>query len=220
MSSHVHLVLVPEKKEGLARALKRTHGRYASYWNALYRSSGHVWEGRYYSCPLDPIHLWQALRYTELNPVRAGLAAEVEAWKWSSAAIHCGKKPGDGMVDLLLWRRSWTETSWDQFLRAGENPADVTELRRCTFSGRPMGSSAFIDELEHKTGRRLAPTKWRKRRHTPPINDKANSRSEASQSAPFSRPWVPCRGPVSSVPHRQGGGPGIYLQPRFDGTLW
>jgi len=26
-----------------------------------------------YSCPLDTDHLWATLRYTELNPVRAGM---------------------------------------------------------------------------------------------------------------------------------------------------
>jgi putative transposase len=73
MSNHVHLVAVPSKADGLARMLKDTHGRFASYWNAVHYSSGHVWQGRYYSCPLDESHLWEALRYTELNPVRARL---------------------------------------------------------------------------------------------------------------------------------------------------
>jgi putative transposase len=49
MSNHVHLVVVPRKAEALAAALKQTHGRYASYWNAAHRSSGHVWQGRFYS---------------------------------------------------------------------------------------------------------------------------------------------------------------------------
>ncbi len=40
MSNHVHLVVVPARAEGLAKALKRTHGRYASYWNAAHGSSG------------------------------------------------------------------------------------------------------------------------------------------------------------------------------------
>ena len=74
MSNHIHLVLVPRKADGLAKALKHTHGRYASYWNAAHRSTGHLWQGRFYSCPLDPAHLWQTLRYTELNPVRRILA--------------------------------------------------------------------------------------------------------------------------------------------------
>jgi REP element-mobilizing transposase RayT len=75
MSNHIHLVAVPRKADVLARTLKETHGRFASYWNALHHSTGHVWQGRYYSCPLDEPHLWEALRYTELNPVRASLVA-------------------------------------------------------------------------------------------------------------------------------------------------
>lgn len=80
MSNHVHLVGVPERAESLARALQSTHGRYASYWNAAHRVCGHAWQGRFYSCPLDEGHLWRALRYVELNPVRAGIAAEAAAW--------------------------------------------------------------------------------------------------------------------------------------------
>jgi putative transposase len=88
MSNHVHLIAIPQRLDSLALALKHTHGRYASYWNAKHTSSGHVWHGRPYSCPLDSPHLWAALRYTELNPVRAGLVTEAEAWQWSSAAAH------------------------------------------------------------------------------------------------------------------------------------
>ncbi len=56
MSNHIHLVAVPRKADVLARTLKETHGRFASYWNALHHSTGHVWRGRYYSCPLDEPH--------------------------------------------------------------------------------------------------------------------------------------------------------------------
>src|SRR6267142_2838354 len=92
MSNHVHFVVVPRKPDALALSLKQTHGRYASYWNAAHRSSGHVWQGRFYSCPLDSYHLWVALRYVELNPVRAGLVAEAESWPWSesSSTSHIG----------------------------------------------------------------------------------------------------------------------------------
>ena len=90
MSNHVHLIAIPTKADGLAEALKQIHGRYACYWNVAHQSSGHVWQGRYYSCPLDQTHLWEALRYTELNPLRARLISEPELWPWSSAAIHCG----------------------------------------------------------------------------------------------------------------------------------
>ena len=45
MSNPVHLIAVPRRADALALALKQTHGRYASYWNAAHGSSGHVWQG-------------------------------------------------------------------------------------------------------------------------------------------------------------------------------
>src|ERR1700761_2499459 len=86
MSNHVHIVAAPRKAASLALALKHAHGRFASYWNAANCSCGHLWQSRYYSCPLDEYHLWEALRYTERNPVRAGMVGFAEQWPWSSAS--------------------------------------------------------------------------------------------------------------------------------------
>src|ERR1035438_217973 len=124
MSNHVHLVLVPHQADALATALKQTHGRYAAYWNAKHRSSGHVWQGRYYSCPLDREHLWKALRYTELNPVRAGLVAEATSWTWSSAAVHCGAAAAEGWLAMEEWKRRWDFSHWREYLAAGETEPD------------------------------------------------------------------------------------------------
>ncbi len=73
MLNHVLLSAVTHSGDALSQSLNLTHGRFASYWNARQSSSGHVWQGRFYSCPLDDPHLWAALRYVELNPVRAGM---------------------------------------------------------------------------------------------------------------------------------------------------
>src|SRR5882724_13251196 len=63
MSNHVHLITVPRTTGALWQTLKHTHGRYASYWNARNSSSGHVWQGRFYSCPLDDSHLMLEMEY-------------------------------------------------------------------------------------------------------------------------------------------------------------
>jgi putative transposase len=47
MSNHIHLVAIPRRTDSLLLALKHTHGRYATYFNALHASSGHAWQGRY-----------------------------------------------------------------------------------------------------------------------------------------------------------------------------
>lgn len=159
MSNHVHLVAVPATADGLAQALKRTHARYASYWNALHGSSGHAWQGRFYSCPMGETHLWEALRYTELNPVRAALVAEAVCWRWSSAGIHCGEVEENNLVALAAWQDHWSPDRWRQFLRAEQRESEWLAIRRCTYTGRPLGTTDFVSALEERTQRSLAPRK-------------------------------------------------------------
>jgi putative transposase len=164
MSNHVHLIAVPGAAQSLALALQHTHGRYAAYWNARQASSGHVWQGRVYSCPLDDTHLWTALRYVELNPVRAGMVESAARWRWSSAATHCGAGPNENWLQMELWQKRWTVEGWAQYLAAGESPADLTVLRQFTHTGRPLGTDAFVAELEKATSRPLAPRPRGRRR--------------------------------------------------------
>ncbi len=159
MSNHVHLVVVPHKNESLALALKQTHGRYASYWNARHRSVGHVWQGRFYSCPLDEHHLWIALRYAELNAVRAGLVSQAELWPWSSAAVHCNDQQEPVGLELSAWKRRWSNESWKEYLAGGEKQSEIAAIRQCTHTGRPLGAESFLRSLEDATQRRLAPQK-------------------------------------------------------------
>ena len=91
MSNHVHWVVVPERADSLAVLFRRVHGAYAQAVNAGLGRSGHLWQNRFYSCPLSGSRLWVALRYVEANPVRAGLVGRAEEYRWSSAAAHLGE---------------------------------------------------------------------------------------------------------------------------------
>ncbi len=155
MSNHVHLIMIPQTREAMAIALKQAHGRYASYWNVGHGSCGHVWQGRYYSCPLDQPHVWTALRYTELNPVRAGLVTRAEDWPWSSAAAHSGSAEPDPVLSMDLWRRRWNGSEWRRYIAHAEAALEIAAIRRCTHSGRPLGDEEFIENLEKMTQRPL-----------------------------------------------------------------
>ena len=159
MSNHVHLVMISRESDSLALTLKHTHGKNASYWNAKHNSTGHAWQGRYYSCPLERSHLWEALRYTELNPVRAGLVSEAESWPWSSAKVHCGMTSEDGCLALELWKERWDVSSWREYLAAGETEGELKAIRQCTHTGRPLGTEEFVRDLEAATQRILVPRK-------------------------------------------------------------
>jgi len=156
MPNHVHLIAVPMTAQSLPLALALVHGRYANYFNSRYRSPGHLWQGRYYSCALDGTHLWAAMRYTELNPVRAGLAESPQAYPWSSAAVHCGRVGRDALLDLGSWGAEWTAADWEGFLAEGEAEEQVALLRRSTLTGRPLGDPDFVKRLEASLHRPLA----------------------------------------------------------------
>jgi putative transposase len=159
MSNHVHLIVIPARADSLRLALQHAHGRYAAYRNARHASSGHVWQGRFYSCPLDPPHLWAALRYTELNPVRAGIVADAHGYVWSSAAAHCCLDRPDASLEMQPWREAWIPAQWRRYLQDAGTDADAEAIRRNTHTGRPLGDPDFIVNLERLLRRPLTPQK-------------------------------------------------------------
>ncbi len=157
MPNHIHLVAVPDEPTSLADALRRAHGRYATYLNARRGRTGHLWQNRYYSCALDSAHLSVALRYVERNPVRAGLAERVEQYPWSSAAAHLTGRDPRNILDMCFWQDSGTVEGWQSLLAAPEELSSIRALQRGTFTGRPVGSEGFVDQLEIQLERTLRP---------------------------------------------------------------
>ena len=157
MPNHVHLILVPHDEDGLRAALSEAHRRYSRRINFAHGWTGYLWQGRFSSYPMDEAHLIAAIRYVELNPVRAGLVRRAEQWRWSSARAHVDKTP-DGLTDLGAL--SGVHRNWCAMLRRGLAAGDLTpeqiaviEARERT--GRPLGDDAFVERLEAKTGRHL-----------------------------------------------------------------
>jgi putative transposase len=156
MSNHVHLIATPEHGNALARALGETHWIYARYVNQRYRRSGHLWQNRFYPCPLGPAHVVAALVYADLNPLRAGLVGAAEQYPWSSAGKHSGGSDPADLVDDWSWRELGLGADWQERLLAAGRGQEG-ELRRCTYAGTPFGSETFVAEMERRTGRRLRP---------------------------------------------------------------
>ena len=151
MPNHVHLILVPDREEALGRALGETHRRYSSVVNARLRVTGHLFQSRFGSVVMDEDHLMAAARYVALNPVRAGLAARAEDWRWSSARAHLeGRDDGLVSVGALAERCGGRFTD---LLDAPPSAGALSELRAAETIGRPLGSAAFLDFVAGATGR-------------------------------------------------------------------
>ena len=153
MTNHVHLVLVPERAGAMAKTLREVQMRYSQYRHAVERGNGHLWQSRYYSCPLDPARLGSVMRYVELNPVRAGLVDQPETYPWSSAAAHLRASDPSNLLALEDWNQCWTARQWGDILRNGADEA--ASIREATYGGRPLGSEAFVAQLESYLDRPL-----------------------------------------------------------------
>jgi putative transposase len=124
--------------------------RYSQYFNRKKEISGHLWQGRFYSCILDERHVYAAVRYVENNPIRAGQVVKPEDYKWSNARYHIKKK-----ADEILSNKCYLldeVSNWRKYLKATEDEVLVENIRENALTGRPCGDKAFIKKLERKVG--------------------------------------------------------------------
>jgi putative transposase len=157
MTNHVHLIVIPPTIESLARTLGRAHAQYSLEVNRSSERIGHLWQNRFFSCVLDGAHLYNAMRYVELNSARAGLCVEPWRWPWSSAAAHSSSKTWEPLLDWAWtdWLGGWDHQGWKQQLAIALPDADLQQIRRATSVGEPLCSAEILLHLEEQGGRRL-----------------------------------------------------------------
>lgn len=145
MPNHVHLIAAPETEDGLAKAVGATHVRYARYINHREGWTGHLWQDRFSSFPMDEDHFRLCVRYVGLNPVRAGLTRRAIDWPWSSVQAHVTGKPDPLISPIQLADRLGVDLAGFFDLDVGRD--DHRLMQGATRSGRPLGSTAWIKTL-------------------------------------------------------------------------
>ena len=74
MTNHVHLLITPDKEDGISKAIQMLGRYYVQYFNYTYNRTGILWEGRYKATLVDSErYALSCYRYIELNPVRADM---------------------------------------------------------------------------------------------------------------------------------------------------
>lgn len=154
MPNHSHLIVVPHDAETLSSCIRAAHTKYALRYNLRYQLTGHLWQGRFASCVLDESHMWNAIRYVERNPVRAGMVRYAEDYPWSSARGHCGLNQ-DPLLSPSFPPPGAIE-DWQVWLRT-EDEELSNYIRHQTITGRPCGTKEFIKQLEDTMHKALGP---------------------------------------------------------------
>jgi putative transposase len=112
---------------------------------------GHFFQGRFKAILVErDAYLLELSRYVVLNPVRAGVVAEVSDWPWSSYRAMVGKAPVPGWLetDSILGQfgqvRAQAQAGCAAFVDAGAGQPSVwAGLRHQAF----LGSEGFVERI-------------------------------------------------------------------------
>jgi len=123
MPNHFHLLLRVNEQSNIPRFIHWAMTCFAGYSHRQHQTSGHLWQARYKSFPVDnERYLVAALRYIEGNPVRAELVPSCIDWPWSSARAHLESRYAEFVEPppILLPR------DWVKFV---DTPLTVNEMK-------------------------------------------------------------------------------------------
>lgn len=155
MPNHVHMIIVPSDEDGLRRMFADAHRRYTVRINARLNVTGHLWQGRFGSVAMDEAHLYEAVRYVALNPVRAGLVSRARDWQWATTGLHLAGTDDRAFKAQPVLDRVGDFAAYIDKIPL-EEPEQWQALRRAETIGRPLGDDEWLSMLEAQTGRTLA----------------------------------------------------------------
>lgn len=122
MSNHIHLLIMVEK-ENLDLVIKRIAGSYVYWYNWKYKRTGHLFQDRFKSEPVDDdAYFLTVLRYIHQNPVKGGLCKGVADFQYSSYSEYLKKSE---FVDIDF---CFSLMSYEQFVEYHNENVDDTCL--------------------------------------------------------------------------------------------
>lgn len=128
MENHVHLLL-RDNSNALAQFMKKLNGSYARFFNWKYERTGHLFQDRYKSEPIeDDSYFLSVLRYILCNPESAGICS-ASTYPWSSYKQY----NGDQLVDTTFIRGLLpTREEYEEFILKGngETPNSIEPIRK------------------------------------------------------------------------------------------
>ncbi len=148
MPNHFHLVVWPGEDDQLGRWMHWLMTAHVRRYLKHYRSSGHVWQGRFKAFPIqEDGHLLAVLRYVERNALRAGLVDRSEQWPWSSIGTDQGiERP---VLDPGPVPRA---RDWVKFVNRPATEAEAAALELSIRRDRPFGSEAWTRFTAERLG--------------------------------------------------------------------
>ena len=147
MTNHVHLILTAEGSCAFSDVMHLACRRYTAYFNLRNDRTGMLWQERFFAANITTErYLFACYRYIDLNPVRAGIVASADSYRWSSHRFHAWGKddavvtPHPAFLELGLSVPT-RQASYRALFASPQDPLEVAEIRQASASGRAIGST-------------------------------------------------------------------------------
>lgn len=155
MPDHFHLIVWPREDGDLPAFMRWLTMTHTQRWHASRHSagSGHVYQGRYKSFPVqDDGHFLALCRYVERDALRAGLADRAEDWPWGSLR-RPGAAPGAPRPEMSPWPIA-RPRRWVARVNAALTPAEEEAIARSMRRGQPLGDPEWQGSTADRLGLR------------------------------------------------------------------
>ena len=156
MTNHVHLLVTPAESAAVSRMMQAIGRHYLAAFNARYRRTGTLWEGRFKAALVGSArYLLTCYRYIELNPVRAGMVTMPGEYRWSSHASSAfgAREPGITPHHLYLELGANDTLRQQAYLALFDDVASSEDLR-C--ASRPYPATESLGQRTLQTADRGA----------------------------------------------------------------
>lgn len=152
MPNHVHLVGTPPNAPALSSCVKGFAQEYAWRRNRSLDRSGKLFEERFFAKPItSDEQLAATIPYVELNPTRAGIADQPDAYRWTSYRLHAF---GD---DAVFGADLWTPHAW--YIGLGSSGPERQERYRDIVTGI-LGTGCMAPRAQSRVASASADEPW------------------------------------------------------------
>lgn len=173
MTNHVHFVIDPgEDPKRISQLMHRLASRHARRLNKAHGWSGSIWESRFHSSPIDTErYLLTCGRYVDLNPVRAQLVQQPEAYEWSSyrtraGLAECSWLDSDPALEALAISQTARAAAYRELAAIPIDDDDLERIRAGSVGNRLTGDESFELEIQIREGIDLGRQRRRRQRHS------------------------------------------------------
>jgi putative transposase len=153
MTNHVHLFATPAATGGISRMMQAVGRRYVGSFNARYRRTGTLWEGRFKAALVDTDrYLLTCYRYIELNLVRAHMTNSPADYRWSSYRHNASGQ----LTPMITPHEQYTvlgttpgarQAAYRALIDEQFEEKHLDELRQHTQQQRAWGSERFQQQI-------------------------------------------------------------------------